>query len=128
MVSHAYPPHAVRGIIYGQWTYWCALGMAAWSYAYLPQSSTRTALILTPILPALLIVAVAYWVYRACDEYVRSRILTCIATTAVIVACCTFGYFVLELFGFPRLSMLWINLLAWSIFNLQMLYVILRSR
>jgi len=37
-------------------------------------------------------------------------------------------YFVLELFGFPRLSMVWINLLGWSIFNLQMLYVIFRSR
>ena len=37
-------------------------------------------------------------------------------------------YFVLELFGFARLSMVWINLLGWSIFNLQMLYVIFRSR
>jgi hypothetical protein len=95
---------------------------------FVPQGSTRTALILTPILPALLIVAVTYWVYQACDEYIRSRILKCIAITAVIVAFCTSSYFVLELFGFPRLSMLWINLLGWSIFNLQMLYVILRSR
>src|SRR6185312_13786567 len=128
MASDAYPPYAIRGIVHGQWTYWGTLGMAAWSYQYMPQGSIRTALILTPILPALLIVAVAYWVYQACDEYVRSRILRCIATTAVIVACCTFCYFVLELFGFPRLSMLWINLLGWSIFNLQMLYVIVRSR
>ena len=128
MASDAHPPYAIRGIVFGQWTYWGALGMAAWSYAYMPQGSTRTALILTPILPALLIVAVACWVYRACDEYVRSRILGCIAITAVIVAFCTLSYFVLELFGLPRLSMLWINLLGWSIFNLQMLYVILRSR
>ena len=102
--------------------------MAAWSYAYMPQGSIRTALLLTPILPALLIVAVAYWVYQSCDEYVRSRILQCIAITAVIVAFCTSSYFVLELFGLPRLSMVWINLLGWSIFNLQMLFVILRSR
>jgi hypothetical protein len=94
----------------------------------MPQGSIRTTLILTPVLPALLIVAVAFWVYRACDEYVRSRILTCVAITAVIVAVVTSSYFVLELFGSPRVSMLWINLLGWSVFNLQMLYVILRSR
>jgi uncharacterized membrane protein len=109
-------------------TYWSALGMAACSYAYMPQGSTRTALILTPVLPALLIVAVTYWVYRACDEYVRARILECIAITAIVVAFCTSSYFVLELFGFPRLSVLWINLLGSSVFNLQVLYVILRSR
>ena len=126
--TSAYPPYAIRGVVSGQWTYWGALGMAVWSYAYMPQGSTRTALILIPILPALLIVAVTYWVYQACDEYVRFRILECIAITAVIVAFCTSSYFILELFGFPRLSMLWINLLGWSIFNLQMLYVILRSR
>ncbi len=102
--------------------------MAAWGYAYMPQGSIRTALILTPILPALLIIGTAYWVYRACDEYVRARILTAVAHTAVIVACATFSYFVLELFGFPRVSMLWINLLGWSLFNLQMLYVIFQSR
>jgi hypothetical protein len=128
MASVAYPPYAIRGIVSGQWVYWCTLGMAAWSYAYMPRGSIRTALIVTPILPALLIVAVAYWVYQACDEYVRSRILKGIAITAVIVAFCSFSYFVLELFGLPRLSMLWINLLGWSIFNLQMLYVIVRSR
>jgi hypothetical protein len=128
VTSDAYPPYAIRGIVYGQWTYWGTLGIAVWSYAYVPQGSTRTALILTPILPALLIVAVAYWVYQACDEYVQSRILKCVAITGIIVAFCTLGYFVLELFGLPRLSMLWVNLLGWSIFDLQMLYVIFRSR
>ena len=128
MASDAYPLYAIRGIVSRQWTYWCTLAMAIWGSAYLPQGSTRTVLIMTPILPGLLTVAVAYWVYRACDEYVRSRILRCIATTAVIVAVCTLSYFVLELLGSPRLSMLWVNLFGWSIFNLQMLYVIFRSR
>jgi putative transcriptional regulator len=41
MASHAYPPYAIRGIVSGQWTYWCTLGMAAWSYVYMPQGSTR---------------------------------------------------------------------------------------
>jgi len=128
MASHAYPTYAIRGIVSGQWTYWCTLGMAAWSYAYMPQGSTRSALILTPILPTLLILATACWVYKACDEYVRARILKSVAITAAVVALSTSSYFILELFGFPRLSMLWINLLGWSIFNLQMLYVIVRSR
>jgi hypothetical protein len=69
-----------------------------------------------------------YWLYLACDEYVRFRLLRCVAVTAVAVAFCTLGYFFLELFGFPHLSMLWVNLLGWSVFNLQVLFVIFRSR
>ena len=52
----------------------------------------------------------------------------CAAVTAVVVASFSLGCFFLELLGFPRLSMLWINLLGWSLFNLQVLYVIYRSR
>jgi uncharacterized membrane protein len=110
------------------WGYWCALAMAAYSYRYLPEGSIRSALILTPVLPALLIVAVAYWVYDACDEFIQLRILKCVVITAVVVAFCTLGYFFLELFGFPRLSTLAINLFGWSVFNLLVLYVIVRSR
>jgi hypothetical protein len=83
---------------------------------------------LTPILTALLCVSVAYGLYQACDEYIRLKLLKCVAITAVVVAFCTLGYFFLELVGFPRLSMLWINLLGWSVFNAQMLFVIFRSR
>jgi hypothetical protein len=94
----------------------------------LPEWSIRSSLILTPVLPALLIIAYAYWVYDACDEFIRLRILKCVVITAIAVASCTLGYFFLELFGFPRLSMLAVNLLGWSVFNLSMLYVIIRSR
>jgi hypothetical protein len=80
------------------------------------------------VLTALLCLAVAYWLYHASDEYIRARLLRCVAVTAIVVAVCTLGYFVLELVGFPRVSMLWINLLGWSVFNLQMLYVMFRSR
>jgi hypothetical protein len=102
--------------------------MAAWSGLYMPVGSIRTALLLTPILPALLVIAVAYWLYQACDEYIRLKILRSVAITAAIVAFATLAYFLLELSGFPRLSMLAVNLFGWSIFNLQMLYVIIRSR
>jgi hypothetical protein len=102
--------------------------MAAWSYAYLPTGGIRSTLIVTPVLPALLIVTVAYWMYLACDEFIRLTLLKCVVITAITVAFCTLGYFFLELFGFPRLSMLAVNLLGWRVFNLQMVFVIIRSQ
>jgi hypothetical protein len=128
MRSTMLPRSAVLGIFFSQWAYWCALAVAAWSYSHIPQGSIRTILIVTPILPALLIVAVAYWMYEACDEFIRLRIMKCLGITAIIVAFGTLAYFFLELFGFPKLSMLVVNLFGWSIFNLLMLYVIIRSR
>jgi hypothetical protein len=122
------PRTAVRGILSSQWAYWCSLVMAALSITYVPPGSIRTLVMLTPVLTASWCVSVAYWLYKDCDEYIRLRLLRCIAVTAIIVAFCTLAYFFLELLGFPRLSMLWINLLAWSVFNMQMLFVILRSQ
>jgi hypothetical protein len=104
------------------------LAVAAWSYRYMPGGSIRNTLILTPVLPALVVVTLAYWLYQACDEFIRLRLLKCVVITAIAVAIVTQGYFFLELFGFPRLSMLAVNLFGWSVFNLQMVYVILRSR
>ena len=128
MTANTYPHRMISGILYTQWAYWCSLWMAAYSYMHLAPGGIRTALILTPVLPAGLITALAYWVHEACDEYIRSRIRQSVTITALLVSICTLGYFILELFGWPRLSMVWINLFGWSIFNLQMLYVILRSR
>lgn len=112
-----------------QWAYWTVLAMAAWGWRYMPAGSTiRASFILIPVLLALLIVDNAYWIYAACDEFIRLRILKCVVITAIAVAACTLGYFFMELFGFPRLSMLAVNLFGWSVFNLSMLYVIIRSR
>jgi hypothetical protein len=122
------PRKVALNLFWCQWAYWCTLAMAAYSYRSLPEGSIRSTIILTPVLPALLIVAYAYWVYDACDEFIRLRILKCVVITAIAVASCTLGYFFLELFGFPRLSMLAVNLFGWSVFNLSMLYVIIRSR
>jgi hypothetical protein len=129
MPNNALLPRKVAlNMFWCQWAYWCALAGAAYSYRYFPEGRTRGFLILTPVLPALLIVAFAYWVYDACDEFIRLRILKCVVITAIAVASCTLGYFFLELFGFPRLSMVAVNLFGWSVFNLSMLYVIIRSR
>lgn len=128
MYLSSLPRLAVRSVAYSQWAYWCSLVIAALSVTYIPPGSIRTVVILTPALTALLCVLVACWLYQASDEYIRVRLLRCVAITAVIVAFCTLGYFSLELFGFPRLSMLWVNVLGWSIFNLQILFVIFRSQ
>jgi hypothetical protein len=128
MKPDALPRFAVSGVAYSQWAYWCSLAVAALSVIYVPPGSVRTAIILVPILPGLLCVSVAYWLYQACDEYLQFRLLRCVAITAVAVTFCTLGYFLLELLGFPHLSMLWVNLLGWSAFNLQMLFVVFRSR
>jgi hypothetical protein len=128
MDASALPRFWVRGVFYSQWAYWCSLAVAALSITYIPAGTIRAAVMLTPVLTAIFCVSVAYWLYEACDEYIQFKLLRCVAVTAVIVAFCTLGYFFLELLGFPRLSMLWINLLGWSVFNLQVLLVIFRSR
>jgi len=120
--------NALQGVAYSQWAYWGSLAIAAASVVYIPPGSVRTAVMLTPVLTALLCVSTAYWLYAACDEYLRQRLLRSVASTAIIVAFCTLGYFFMELRGFPHLSMLWVNLLGWSIFNAQVLFIILRSR
>jgi hypothetical protein len=128
MAPASFPRRAVFFIFLSQWNYWVMLAVAAWSYRYLPGGSIRNTLIVTPVLPALVVVTLAYWLYQACDEFIRLRLLKCVVITATAVAFVTLGYFFLELFGFPRLSMLAVNLFGWSVFNLQMVYVILRSR
>lgn len=128
MDPQSLPSAALRSVAYSQWAYWCSLVIAALSMVYVPAGSIRTAVLLSPILTATLCFSVAYWLYLASDEYIRGRLLKCAAITAIVVASCTLGYFVLELVGFPRVSMLWINLLGWSVFNLQVLYIVFRSR
>ena len=111
-----------------QWAYWTTLAMAAWAWRYIPAGIVRGSLVMIPSLLALLIAANAYWIYDACDEFIRLRILKCVVITVIAVAAGTLGYFFLELSGFPRLSMLAVNLFVCSVFNLSMLYVIIRSR
>src|ERR1700693_3501559 len=77
------PRKVALNLFWCQWAYWCTLAMAAYSYRYLPEGSIRSSLILTPVLPALLIVAYAYWVSDACDEFIRLRILKCVVITAI---------------------------------------------
>lgn len=128
MNSNALPSNVTSSVFFSQWTYWCSLAIAAMSAYYIPPGPIRTAVMLIPILGAILSMAVAYWLYEACDEFVRIQLLKAVAVTAIIVAACTLGYFFLELAGFPRVSMLWINLVGWGAFNLQLILIVRRAQ
>ena len=127
MKSAALPKFAASGVFYSQLAYWSSLAGAAMSVVYIPAGSIRTFVILTPLLTAILCAAVASWVYSACDEYVRAKILRAVTITALAIALGSLGYFCLELLGFPRQSMIWVGIVGWSVFNLQVLYVIFRA-
>jgi hypothetical protein len=122
------PVHGARMFLACQYIYWISLGLSAWSIRYIPPGSVQTAVMLTPVLTALYCVYATYVLYKACDEYIRLQILRCVAWTTVVVSFCTLAYFFLELDGYPRLSMLWVNLLGWSVFSVQMFVVLQRSR
>ena len=104
--SSAVPLHVTRHVVFSQWTYWCSLAIAALSVHFIPAGSIQTAVMLIPVLAAILSTLVAYWIYEACDEFIRARLLKAVAVTAIIVAAGTLVYFFLELSGFPRVSML----------------------
>jgi len=45
------------------------------------------------------------------------------AITGIAIGLLSMIYFFLELLGFPKLSMMWIQAVGWSVFNVQMLYL-----
>ncbi len=117
----------VRGMLFAQWAYWSTWGMCIWAQLYMPGGSVRTVLTLLPILPGVLIIATGIWQYRACDEYIRLRVLMAASVTAVITAVWTLTYSYLELVGLPRLSMIWVFNIGWTIFVLLMIKLILEG-
>jgi hypothetical protein len=128
MTNQTLPRFAVSTVGYSQWAYWCSLVGAVMATLYIPAGSLRTFVVVTPALTAALCVAASFWLYEACDEFQRVRILRAITRTAVFVAAGTLVWFMFELAGYPRLSMLWVNIAGWSVFNLQMLMVIFSYR
>jgi len=112
---------AVKSVLYGQWAYWVAVAIAIWAGLQMPPGGTRTALILTPILPGILNIAIGVWLYRACDEFIRQEILKAAAFTAIVTAAWTLCYTFLEFAGLPRLSMMWVSNVGWGVFVVLML-------
>jgi hypothetical protein len=121
-------PFAPGLILSGQYVYWVSVVVSGLSIQYIPPGSVRTAVMLTPTLTALYAVWAVWCIYRQADEYIRLQLLKCFAYTAIVVAFCTLTYFYLELLGYPHQSMLWVNLLGWSVFNVQVLILYLRAR
>ena len=128
MDSSTFPRSATRAVVFSQWAYWCSLATAALAIHYVPAGSVQKIVMLVPTLTAALCVSVAFWLYESCDEYLRTAVLRCVVRTAILASACTVAYFIAELAGAPRLSMLWVNLLGWSVFNAQFVFVVLRSR
>jgi hypothetical protein len=128
MKTETFPRFAVSTVGYSQLAYWSSLACAVLALAYIPAGSVRNFVIVSPALTAALCVAASFWLYEACDEFQRVRILRAITRTAILIAAGTLIWFFFELAGYPKLSMLWVNIAGWSIFNLQMLMVIFGSR
>ena len=118
----------VVAILTGLWAYLCTVVMAAVAPRYLAAGGTREFVVLLPLLTALLVVCIIFWVYLASDEYIRHRILKCAALTGVVMAFSTLGYFCLEMLGYARLSMIVVNLYGWVVFTALMLWVLYRAR
>jgi hypothetical protein len=118
----------VVAILISLWTYLCTLLIAAVAPRYLAPGGAREFVLLLPLGTLLVVVCIAYWVYRASDELIRHRILKCAALTGVILAFSTLGYFCMERLGYPQLSMIWVNLYGWSLFTVLMLSVLYRAR
>jgi len=119
----------VVGILCSLWAYLVAVGAAAIAPRYLAAGGARELVVLVvPMVTALLVVCIIFWVYLASDEYVRHRILKCAALTGVIMAFSTLGYFCLEMLGYARLSIIVVNLYGWAVFTVLMLWVLYRAR
>jgi hypothetical protein len=104
-----------------QWAYWVAVAMSIWALSHLGPGSIRNLLILTPVLPGLLMIAWTSWVYQACDEFIKARILSAAAITAAVIAVGSLIYSYLELTGLPRISMAWTSNIGWAVFGVLML-------
>jgi hypothetical protein len=104
-----------------QSAYWMTFAISLWAVSHLGPGNPRNLLVLTPVLPGLLMIAWTSWVYRACDEFIRSRILSAAAITAVVIAVGSLIYSYLELTGLPRVSMAWTSNTGWTVFDILML-------
>lgn len=119
---------AIAALLWSQFVYWCAVAIAAWAVACMPAGGIRSALALTPIGPALLVFSVSYWLYRACDEYIRQRMLQAAAVTAVGMMLLVTVYYYLQLAGLPPLNLAWISDFGWVLFIGQIIPILRQSR
>jgi hypothetical protein len=116
-------------ILVSFWTYLVALIVAAVFSRFYAAGGTRTLVVMSlPLLTLLLHFFISYMVYRASDEYLRLRILKCAALAGVLLAFGTTAYFGLEQLGYPRLSIIVVNLIGWTLFTIMLIWVRHRAR
>ena len=126
--KRSYPMRMVF-IVVGLWAYLCTVAVAAFAPHLLAADGARQLVVVAvPMLTALLLVCSVVLAYLASDEYVRHRILKCVALAGVVLAFSTLGYFCLEVLGHARLSMIWVNLYGWAVFIIPLLWVLYRAR
>jgi hypothetical protein len=101
--------------------YLVAYGAAMWALVSLPAGTTRTSLIILPIVPGLLMIWRGIVNYRHCDEFLRHKILEATALSAVFTAVWTLIYAYLEPLGFPHLNVGFVHTFGWPIFCWQMI-------
>jgi hypothetical protein len=119
----------VVGILCSLMVYLGAVLAAAVAPHYVTDTSTLKLIVLVvPMVAALLVVAILFWVYLASDAAIRHRILKSAALTGVILAFSTLGYYCLEMQGYGRLSMIAVNLYGWAVFTVLTLWVLYRAR
>ncbi len=101
--------------------YLAAYGAAMWAIVSLPAGTTRTLLVVAPIVPGLLMIWRSVANYRRCDEFVRHEMLVATAQAAVFTAVWTLIYAYLEPLGFPHLNVGLVHTFGWPIFCWQMI-------
>jgi hypothetical protein len=109
-------------MLWTQFAYWGALFVAIWAYVALPHGR-NTGFLLLPIVPGLLVFAAAYLLYCGSDEHFRLRIPQATARTAVIIATLAMIYASMELAVLAKLSAVWVHLVGWCLFDIQIAYL-----
>lgn len=103
-------------LIAAQLGYWVFVAVAVLASRAELDSSLKRLFAVLPILPGIAIILVGVRIAKRCDEYIRVKLLEAAAIVAAMTAAWTLIYSYLEIVGFPRLSMMWVGNIGWSVF------------
>jgi len=101
--------------------YIAAYVAAMWALATLPAGTTKSLLVLSPVLPGLAMIWNTALAYRRSDEFVRHEILYAAALAALVTAVWTLVYAYLEPLGFPHLNVGFVHTFGWPVFIWRMI-------
>ena len=104
------------------------LAGALWLSLDMQPGALRTVVLLTPMLAFLLALRAVVRAVRQSDEFIRKTTLEHLAIAAAVTAGVTFTYGVLEIAGFPKLSMFVVWPLMGGVWALTTIVDTLRHR